>query len=566
MQRPWTLVLLSAAATIATAAVAQPEHRPPPADTVILNAKVWTANPRTPSAEAITVRGEHFVYVGDNATASLFIGDDTTVIDAGGARILPGLTDAHIHLGNAAELLGSLSLRDATSREDFLARLRDHANTLGPDEWVIGGRWSAESWPDTRHPTPEEIDEATGGRRAALVRMDGHMLIAGRAALLAAGITRDGPEDPPGGRIGRTPDGEPYGAIYEEAMALIRDLIPQRSDESLRALMLRAQRELNAYGVTQVGAIETRRTLERVLAPMDDDGELTLRVHASVSEQLAEPLEWQAMFRWCFENRQMSPNVRVIGFKGYMDGSLGARTAWQFEPYLDDPHDHDNAGMPLSLAERGDLMHIILGGAQMSLQPIVHAIGERANATILDWFANIPASTRQRVRPRVEHAQHVRAQDLPRFAELGVIASMQPLHKADDGRYAAQRLGEERLQTSYAFRTLIDTGAVLAFGSDWPVVSPNPFLGIHAAVTSRTLDGEIFVPEQAITVEEALRAYTRGASFAVHYNHETATIAPGFFADYVVLDRDVLEIPHDEIKNVRVVKTVLAGQTVHEAP
>ena len=536
-----------------------------PADSVVVNAIVWTGDRSNPSAEAFAVRGGRFVLVGSNAEARALIGPDTVVHDVQGRRVIPGLTDAHIHLGNGAEYLGSLSLRDASSRDEFLARIRAHAETLRPDEWVVGGRWSSESWPDARHPTPDELDEATGGRRGVFVRMDGHMLIANRAALDAAGVTREGPADPPGGRIGRLPDGEPTGAIYEEAMALVRGLVPQRDDESLRTLMRRAQRELHRHGVTQVGAIETRRVLQRVLAPMDEAGELALRVRASVWEPLESPEEWRSLLRWADANRDISPNVRVLGFKGYMDGSLGARTAWQFEPYLDDPHDHANTGMPLSLAESGALRDLIHFGASLGLQPIVHAIGERANATILDWYEQLPAPTRARTRPRVEHAQHVRAEDLIRFAPLRVIPSMQPLHKADDGRYAAQRLGHERLETSYAFRTLIDSGATLAFGSDWPVVSCDPFLGMHAAVTSRTLEGAIFVPDQAVSIEEALRAYTVGASFALHNENHTGVIAAGAHADYVVLDRDVLRIVPDDIRSVRVLQTVVGGKTVYEA-
>jgi len=235
-----------------------------------------------------------------------------------------------------------------------------------------------------------------------------------------------------------------------------------------------------------------------------------------------------------------------------------------FEPYLDNPEDRgaENAGFPLALAATGELRDIILAGAEMGLQPIVHAIGAKANSVLLDWYAEIPGSVRDQVRPRIEHAQHLTPRDVPRFGTLGVIPSMQPYHKADDGRYAVDRLGLERNRTSYAFRGLLDTGATLAFGSDWPVVSVDPMLGIHAAVTARTLDGDTFVPEQSITVAEALAAYTRAAATALHSEADTGMLREGYAADFIVLDRDIFAIDPMDIPQLRVLHTFLAGEEV----
>ncbi|MFG0274797.1 MAG: amidohydrolase [Phycisphaerales bacterium] len=552
----------AALAAIAMAASAASAIAQQVADLVLRNASIWTADPDRTDATALAVRDGRIVFIGDDAEA--YIGDATRVIDAEGRRVLPGLIDAHVHIAGAAASFDSLDLRVATSRDDLLNIVREGAEQLPEDAWVVGRGWSAESWPDRRPPSAEEIDEAAGGRPAVLVRMDGHSLIAGATALEMAGVTTDGPADPAGGEIGRRADGAPDGALYEQAMGLVTRLVPERDDVRTMDLIRRASAHANSLGVTQVGAIDSRRTLENLVAPLDAAGKLTLRVNASVSEGHDSLAAWRPTLEWAADNPQLSPRVRVLGFKGYMDGSLGSRTAWMFEPYLDNPADRgaDNAGFPLALAASGELEAIIRLGADMGLQPIVHAIGARANSVLLDWYAKLPGSVRDQIRPRIEHAQHLTPMDAPRFGALGVVPSMQPYHKADDGRYALDRLGPARNRTSYAFRQLLDTGAVLAFGSDWPVVTVDPMLGIHAAVTARTLDGATFVPEQSISVADALRAYTTGAAWALHSEAETGMLREGYAADFIILDRDILAIDPSDIPQVRVLRTVIAGDEV----
>ena len=286
----------------------------------------------------------------------------------------------------------------------------------------------------------------------------------------------------------------------------------------------------------------------------------SLRVRATVRDAGPSLDAWVRALEWVDGNRRPSPRVELLGFKGFMDGSLGSRTAWMLEPFADDP---GNTGLPLALVLSGELETLIGLAAGRALQPAVHAIGDRANRTLLDWYAELDAGRRALLRPRVEHAQHLHPDDLPRFAALGVVASMQPLHKADDGRYARERLGEARCATSYAFRDLLDSGATLAFGSDWPVVTCDPWAGIAAAVTGRTLDGRSFVPEQCLTVEEALEAYTTGAAFALHSEGFSGRLAPGYVADLVVLEDDVLAArTHDRIAGTRVRATLVAGRVV----
>lgn len=550
--RLFPALLLAAAAS----ALAQPK-----ADLVLRNGQVWTGG--TDAAQAFAVRNGKFTVIGSNEDVAPQIGDTTRVIDAGGKRVLPGLIDAHLHLQNAAQSMQAADLRPAATREDMLARLAEHARTLPPGAWAMGRGWSAESWPDQRTPSAEEIQAAVGDRPAVLVRMDGHSLLASAKALAIAGITASGPPDPSGGKIGRRPDGSPDGAVYEEAMALVINKAPAPDDpDAEAALIRRAIDECNRVGITTVGAIDSRAALER-FAAMDKQQPLSIRIAGTVWNGDAKSVEaWRPTLEWAAANRQLSPRVRVLGFKGYMDGSLGSRTAWMVRPYADDA---SNTGFPLAMAADGSLRDLIRLGASMGLQPAVHAIGDRANNTLLSWYAGLSLETRAKVRPRIEHAQHLLPDDIGAFLVNGVVASMQPYHKADDGRYAEDRLGADRVKTSYTFASLVNDGARVAFGSDWPVVSNNPFLGMWAAVSARTLDGKSFVPDESLHIDDALHLYTSQAAWALFAESSAGRIAQGLNADFIVIDRDVLAVQPDEIKDVRVVLTAVGGSVVFEA-
>lgn len=530
------------------------------ADLVVRNAKIWTGGNDRP--EALAVRGGKFTVIGSNADVALQIGPTTKVIEAGGKRVLPGLIDAHVHLGNAARSLSALDLRGASGREDLLARLEAFARDMPSGAWIVGTGWSAESWPDQRPPTAQEIQRAAGDRPAALIRMDGHSLLASDKALALAGITKEGPADPPGGKIARADDGAPTGAVIDEAMTLITAKVPAPAEEERRAALLRAIGLCNAAGLTAVGAIETRETAE-ALAALDREKPLTLRIAVTVWDEEAKTVDaWKPTLEWAAKHARLSPRIRVLGFKGYMDGSLGSRSAWMAAPYADDPA---NSGFPLAMASDGSLRELILLGASMGLQPAVHAIGDRANHVILEWYGELAPAVRAKVRPRIEHAQHLLPGDIGLFLTNNVIASMQPYHKADDGRYAEARLGPERVKTSYTFASLVNDGARVAFGSDWPVVSNSPFLGMWAAVCSRTLDGRTFVPEEALHIEDALHLYTSQAAWALQSEQSIGRIAQGLQADFVMLDRDIAEVPAEEIRDVRAVLTAVAGAVVFKA-
>ncbi|MCH8880990.1 MAG: amidohydrolase [Planctomycetes bacterium] len=536
----------------------------PPISMAITNARVWTGNPDQPQARTILISGERIVQVGDDALLDKVPKGSATIIDAGGRRVIPGLVDCHTHIISGGLALKKLQLRDAGSKEDFIRRVKEYAAERKPDEWVVGRGWSAESWPIAVQPTKKWIDAATGERPALLTRMDGHQALANSKALAMAGITKDTP-DPAGGVIVRDPKtGEPTGILKDAASGLVGRLIPEPSNMQKLTALQDAKALFNRHGVTMIHDMSSPGDGEVFIAAR------TLPTLAPVKEQLriysfCQTSKWSS--NACFELPQdgkssLADWVRPAGFKGYMDGSLGSRTAYMRRPFLDNPaYEKDVRGLLVGFATRkapDDMLSQFRRAARSSLQSAVHAIGDEGNHLLLNAYETVVAEF-PKARPRIEHAQHLLAADLPRFGRLGVIASMQPYHKADDGRYAEKRIGYERCKTSYAFKSLIDSGAVVCFGSDWPVVSNNPFLGIHAAVTGKTLDGKIFVPEQNITVEQALRCYTTSAAYACFMEDRLGMIKPGYLADIVILNEDVLSIPAARIADVTVYTTIVDG-------
>lgn len=531
------------------------------ADLIVTNALIWTGDPSRPAAAAFAVRDGRFVFVGDDHAA--WRGPDAHTVDAGGLRILPGLIDAHMHLISGGLLLSRLNLRDAADRAAFIEAVAARARTLRPGEWLLGGGWSTESWPDSTQPTKEWIDPVSPDNPVLLRRMDIHGALANSAALKIAGIDRDGPADPPGGKIERDPrTGEPTGILKEAATELVSKHVPPVSRAQQLSALKAAIREAHRHGLTAAHTMSAWSDLA-VLDEARAAGELTLRVRFCVSED-----DWRAFIPKA-RDFQGDARLRVFGLKQFADGSLGSRTAYMAEPFSDNPPEKaDWRGLlGAALEKPGELQRMCNAVDAAGFGSVIHAIGDQANHLVLDAYAEA-----QRVngpRPdrcmRIEHAQHLLPGDIGRFASLGVIASMQPLHKADDGRYAEKAVGAERCRTSYAFRGLLDAGACLAFGSDWPVVSLDPFQGLHAAVTGRTLDGKVFVPEQNITVEEALRAYTAGGARAGGDEDRLGRIAPGYFADFVLLDSDVLAAAGDDLTRVTVKETYVGGRRVWPA-
>ena len=531
----------------------------PAASLVLLNGKIWTVNEAQPRAEAVACLGSRIVAVGSNGEIRKWIGAGTEVIDVGGKLVLPGFNDAHVHFFSGGENLASVQLRDAKSEEEFRKRIAEFAAKQPSGRWISGGGWDHENWTPARLPTRQSIDAVTAGHPVFVNRLDGHMGLANSQALQLAGISRDTP-DPPGGTIVRDAAGEPTGVLKDAAMERMYRAIPAPSEDqvadAVRAAMLYAAQN----GVTSVQDMSAAPEILRVYQALLARGELTVRI--SGHQPLAS---WQRLAAVGLRADFGGEKLHIGGLKGFADGSLGSTTALFFEPYLDAPN---TSGLANSeMIPESKMQTHILDADRAGLQVAVHAIGDKANHLVLGMYEEAERQNGARDRRfRIEHAQHLRMEDIPRFGQLHVIASMQPYHCIDDGRWAEKRIGPERAKSTYAFRALLDSGAVLAFGSDWDVAPMQPLMGIYAAATRRTLDGKHpngWVPEQKITVAEAIRAYTMGSAYASFDETIKGSIEPGKLADMVVVSDDILSVPAVEIEKTRVQTTVFDGKVIY---
>jgi hypothetical protein len=554
MQSAW----LVAAALYFTACGARSDQGAPAADLMVYG-RIWTGDSANPWARAVAVRGDTIAAVGDSAKLAAMIGPKTRVIANGTAMIVPGFMDGHAHFLRGGFQLTSVDLRDATSPREFVARIKAFAATLRPGEWILGGTWDHESWPGTPLPDRSWIDSVTPNNPVFVDRLDGHMALANSAALQKAGISRSTREIP-GGAIVRRPDGEPTGVLKDEAQGPVLAVIPNPSESQSDAALARAMDWAASKGVTAVADVDVPWYEVAALRRAHAAGKLTTRVSVYV------PLrDWRRMVDTVRAHGIGDDRLRVAGVKGYVDGSLGSTTALFYRPYNDSP------GTSGLFVTPEDSLRAWIGGADSAgLQVAVHAIGERANGVLLDIFDSVAKAHGPRDRRfRVEHAQHLRRADIARLAKSGVIASMQPYHAIDDGRWAEKRIGPERIKSTYAFRSLLDGGAHLAFGSDWTVAPIDPLLGIYAAVTRRTLDGKHpngWIPQEKITVEEALRAYTSSNAYGIFADTRRGRLAPGYAADFVVLNQDLTAIPPETVDRVAVLSTVIGGKVVFSRP
>ena len=542
---------------------------PRKADLIITNAKVWTgiARPNEPEPAAIAIIGDSIADLGDAFTVTRDrLGKDTKMLDAQGRRIIPGMTDSHTHLIGGGFQLVRLNLRDAKNREEFVKAIGDVAKGKKDGEWVLGGRWSVDSWADASPPRAAWLDPVTDKIPVFLSRMDGHQALVNSAALKLAGIDATGPADPVGGEIERDPKTkEPTGILKESAMNLVEKFIPEPSAKDRYEALLRAMRHANSLGVTSAHDMSELADLE-AFRQAAKERSLTVRITSYLSTE-----DWSKHADQIAKDH-MGLNDKMVylaGFKGYMDGSLGSRTAYMHDAYSDigttSPYPR---GQLTAFAAKNDLfMEQVRAADAKGLQLAVHAIGDEANQLLLDAYeAAAKSNTTTDMRHRIEHVQHLLVEDIPRFAKLGVVASMQPLHKADDARYAEKAIGSDRLQGSYAFRQLLDTRALLIFGSDWPVVSMNPFEGIASAVTAKTVDGKTWLAGHSIKVQEAMLAYTAWPPMAIHREATLGVIAPGKLADLVILKDDPFTVSSDKLERVRVAQTIVGGKIVYTAP
>ena len=528
-----------------------------PADLVIENARIWSGE-RVGFAEFAAVRDGRFIAVGKYDQN--LVGPNTKHIDGHGAVVIPGLIDSHIHVLSGGQSLSRLDLRVTKNREEFVKAVADWSAKLGKGEWALGRGWSVESWPVQDSPRKEWIDAVTAGHPAKLTRMDGHSCLANSAALALAHISKDGPKDPPGGAIDRDPDGEPTGILRDNAMNMVDSIkmmatVKQKID-AIKAAVAHA----NKNGITAVADIPEIQDLP-AYAEMAKNPLPSMRFflypHAD---------NWPYAIAQAAKFPKVADWVEIKGFKAYMDGSLGSHTAFMREPFVYNPPGKpaDFRGLPMPGALDGTYAKNFKLASSSGHQSIVHAIGDEANHLLLDLLEKNYSNVKS-ARCRSEHAQHLLPADIQRFADLGVIASMQPYHKADDGRYAEKHIGAERCHSSYAFKSLIDAGAVVAFGSDWPVVDLNPFLGIETAVTGRILTGEVWEPQNNISVGEALRAYTSSGAYAAFAENQIGKIAPGFHADFVVLNHSPFGSTVDW-KAIKPSEVFVDGKSVYRHP
>jgi len=550
----------AAAVAVSLTGLSRAADQPRQADLIVVNAVVRTMSETQPRAEAVAVRGNRILAVGGNEAIRRLATAHTRIIDAQSRLLIPGFNDAHVHFLSGGQQLASVDLRTSQSPQELAARLKQFAAGLPAGRWITGGDWDHENWPGAPLPTKELIDPVTPERPVFVCRLDGHMGLANSAALRLGGVTRDTP-DPAGGLIVRDPQTrEPTGILKDAAMSLVSAKIPAPTAEEQLAHARAATQHAARLGVTSVQDMSGGAAI-RVYETLRQRGELKTRIYAM------SPLpQWRRVAEAGLKPGADDAWLRRGGLKGFADGSLGSTTAWFFEPYLDSP---DTCGLPADeMFPEGAMLERVRGADRAGLQVMIHAIGDRANDRILSIFEQVARENGPRERRfRIEHAQHLRITDIPRFARRGVIASMQPYHCADDGRWAEKRIGAERAQGTYAFRSLLDAGAVLAFGTDWNVAPLDPLPGIAAAVTRRTLDGKYphgWVPEQKIAVEEAVRAYTVGSAFAEFTEHEKGRLAPGMLADFVLLSQDIFSVAPAEIGGTRAVLTVVDGQVVHQ--
>lgn len=525
-----------------------------PADLIIVG-KIWTANPNQPWAAAVAIRGDSIISVGTEKEVNAWKGENTTTSVIGKEQIIvPGFIDTHTHFVDGGFRLSSVQLKDAGTKEEFVRRIGAFAGTVPPGTWIMGGDWDNESW-GGELPTHEWIDAVTANHPVWINRFDGHMSLANSAAMKAAGITDKTPAVS-GGAIVKDKKGKVTGIFKDNAMGLIDSKVPPASAEMEDRALEAAMSYVAERGVTSVHNVSGyMETFERAHAA----GKMKTRIYEGM------PLDhWKELKAKIDQQGSGDKWLRIGLLKGFVDGSLGSHTAAFFQPFTDSPNETG-----FFITPENDLYSWISSADSAGLHVTVHAIGDKAINTLLNIYERIEKEHGPRDRRfRIEHVQHIDPKDIPRFAQLNVIASMQPYHGIDDGRFAEKIIGYERCKTTYAFHSLLEAKARLVFGSDWFVAPPTPLEGIYAAVTRRTLDNKNpdgWIPKQKIAVEEALRAYTIDAAYASYEEEIKGSIEPGKLADLVILDQNITTIAPEKIRDLKVIKTIVGGNAVYES-
>ncbi|WP_165229078.1 amidohydrolase family protein [Aquisphaera insulae] len=532
-----------------------------PADLILIAGRIWTGDEAALWAEAVALRGGLVAAIGSRAEIERFRGPRTLVVERPSAFAMPGLVDAHGHVESLGRSLEEVDLREVRSLDEVARRVKARADAAPGDGWILGGRWDQSLWPGGEFSDAAALDAAVRDRPVWLRRVDGHAGWANSEALRRAGVSKD-TKDPPGGKIHRDAEGRPTGVFIDAAMSLVDRVVPADSEAEIRRRILAAQKIILAAGLTGVHDAGISATEEKVYRELDRSGELILRIHAMASASGPSVLEK-------LSHRPITPvpgsRFELRGVKLFIDGAMGSRGALLFEPYADDPK---NRG--LTLVDPKLIEQVANLSLRNGWQVATHAIGDRGNALVLDAYGAALKAVPQARDPRlrIEHAQVVRREDVKRFAELGVIASMQPSHASDDMRWADARLGPERSRGGYAWRWFLDEKVPLAFGSDFPVEIVNPFWGLYAAITRQDAEGKPdggWHPEQKLTLDEALRAFTAGAARAGFAEGRLGVLRPGMQADLTVVDRDLFRVRPKELLASRVVMTIVGGKVAFGA-
>ena len=557
-RRPQGLGALSLVAGMLAFAAPGGAQDAPPADMVFTNGAVYTADAAQPRAQAVAIRGGKIVFVGSTREARTLIGDDTRVVDLEGKTMIPGMIDSHGHLAGLGSALRIIDLVGTRSYDEVVERVVARAAEVPAGRWIQGRGWDQNEWGDTRFPHHAALSAAVPDHPVILGRVDGHAIFVNAAAMELAGIDAS-TADPSGGRVVRAEDGDALGVFVDRAMGLVRRVVPRESREELYRGILMAQQELNRLGLTGIHDAGVGRGTIDLYEEMAAGGEWTVRNYVMIS---AGALDHYADIG-PRDNIGGDHFLSVRAIKMAVDGALGSRGAALLEPYTDEP---GNSGLVTVSAEQ--VLTVALKALRTGFQLNVHAIGDAANRMVLDVFEEametVPTADH---RFRIEHAQILHRHDIPRFAELGVIPSMQAIHQSSDMAWAENRLGWTRIQGAYAWRSLLDTGVIIPGGSDFPVESADPLLSFHAAVTRQDASGwpaSGWLPEQRMTRDEALKHMTLWGAKAAFMEDRVGSITVGKLADLVVLSRDIMTGPAREILDTEVLMTIVGGRVVHE--
>ena len=530
-----------------------------PADMILVNGRVYTVDDNRPIVTAFAVRNGRIVFAGAESEVRTFAGPRTKVLDAKGATVLPGLIDAHAHLLGLGNSLRNVQLAGSRTYDEVIAKVVERAKTMKPGEWIEGRGWDQNLWPDKKFPTHEALSRALPDNPVILSRIDGHAVLANAAAMRAAKVSAS-TKDPSGGRIERFADGSPSGVFVDNAESLIERAVPDASTAQTRDAILAAVADANKWGLTGIDDPGESKSTIDIFESLAREGKFNLRNYVLVAGDSADVTHYLAVGP---RSAMYDGHIWVRSIKLYADGALGSRGAALLAPYADDP---GNTG--LLVTSPANLQRVATAALRRGFQVGTHAIGDRGNRVALDAYeAALKAVPTADHRFRIEHAQVLSPQDIPRFAKLGVIPSMQSSHQTSDMRWAETRVGPERIKGAYAWRSLLNTGVIIANGTDFPVEEVNPLITFHSAVSRQDSTGWPaggWYPDQVMTREEALKSMTIWAAYAGFQEKVMGSISPGKYADFVILDRDIMTIPASEIIGAHVLSTWIGGKPVYQ--